>query len=52
MSIHAIALRDKIVKEGNYYANSTKFVLPSSLFMGLVYAGIKSKMSFAIKNGA
>ena len=22
-----------IVKEGNYYANSKKFVLPSSLFM-------------------
>ena len=37
---------ESIVKEGNYYANCKKFVLPF-----LVYAGIKSRMSFAIKDG-
>ena len=33
-----------IVKEGNYYANSKKFVLPSSLFMLELRAGCHSQL--------
>ena len=37
-------LIDCIVKEGNYYANSKKFVLPSSLFMLELRAGCHSQL--------
>ena len=38
-----------IVKEGNYYANSKKFVLPSSLFMLELRARCHSQLKMVPK---
>ena len=39
-----------IVKEGNYYANSKKFVLPSSLFMLELRAGCHSQLKWCLRS--
>ena len=41
--------KKNIVKEGNYYANSKKFVLPSSLFMLELRAGCHSQLKMVPK---
>ena len=38
-----------IVKESNYYANSKKFVLPSSLFILELIAGCHSQLNMVSK---
>ena len=40
---------ESIVKEGNYYANCKKFVLPSSLFMLGLRAGCHSQLKMVSK---
>ena len=42
-------MKSIIVKEGNYYANSKKFVLPSSLFMLELRAGCHSQLKMVPK---
>ena len=41
--------KKNIVKEGNYYANSKKFVLPSSLFMLELRAGCNLQLKMVSK---
>ena len=44
-----VSSKTSIVKEGNYYANSKKFVLPSSLFMLELRARCHSQLKMVSK---